>query len=169
MRSKMALACVAGAAALAFAGCGDDDDGGQDTGGSAGTSTADTGASSGGPKPSVVFVTPKDGSTTGDKFTAKVKLENFELDPNAVGKSPVPGKGHLHFQLDGGRFDIPENSGANGKLAKKLGVDGKYSPAVAPEITYEKIPPGEHTLEVYLANNNHTDTGVEAETEFTVK
>jgi hypothetical protein len=32
-----------------------------------------------------------------------------------------------------------------------------------------KLPPGEHTLEVYLANNNHTDTGVEAETEFTVK
>ncbi len=28
---------------------------------------------------------------------------------------------------------------------------------------------GKHVLEVYLANNNHTDTGVEAETEFTVK
>jgi hypothetical protein len=117
----------------------------------------------------VEFLTPKEGATTGDKVTAKVKLENFVLDPNAVGKSPVPGKGHLHFQMDGGKFDIPENSGENGKLAKKLGVDGKYSPAVEPTITYVNLPPGKHELEVYLANNNHTDTGVEAETEFTVK
>src|SRR5215213_1526915 len=168
MRSRMGLACVTAAVALTFAGCGDDENS-DDTGGSADAPTADTAAPTGGPKASVEFLTPKDGSTTGDEFTAKVKLTNFEIDPDAVGKSPVSGKGHLHFQLDGGRFDIPENSGENGKLAKKLGVDGKYSPAVAPEITYEKIPPGEHTLEVYLANNNHTDTGVEAETEFTVK
>jgi hypothetical protein len=36
-------------------------------------------------------------------------------------------------------------------------------------MTYEQIPPGNHVLEVYLANNNHTDLGVEAEVEFTVK
>jgi hypothetical protein len=170
MRSRTALACVAAATALAVAGCGDDEDG-EDTGGggSAAAPTTDSAATPGAPEASVEFLTPKDGSTTGEEFTAKVKLENFELDPGAVGKSPVPGKGHLHFQLDGGRFDIPENSGENGKLAKKLGVDGKYSPSVTPEITYQKIPPGKHTLEIYLANNNHTDTGVEAETEFTVK
>lgn len=160
--------CAAAVAALAVAGCGDDNN---DSDGGAGSTQAPAAEGSGtkAPAAKVAFLTPTDGATTGDKITAKVKLTNFELDPNAVGQSPVPGKGHLHFQMDGGRFDIPENSGENGKLAKKLGVDGKYSPAVEPTITYRNLPPGEHKLEVYLANNNHTDTGVEAETEFTVK
>jgi hypothetical protein len=166
MSAGKKLVCAATVAALALAGCGGDDDG-EDTAAPPAPS-ADTGASNA-PKASVTFVAPKDGSTVGDKFTADIKLENFELDPDAVGKSPVPGKGHVHFQLDGGRFDIPENSGENGKLAVKLGVDGKYSPAVEPTITYEKIPPGDHTLSVFLANNNHTHTGATAKTEFTVK
>jgi hypothetical protein len=157
------LACTA--AALAIAGCGDE----KRSDSTSEQAPATEGSTPSGPKPAVAFVTPKDGATTGDKFTAKVKLENFEIDPTAVGKSPVPGKGHLHFQLDGGRFDIPENSGENGKIAKKLGVDGKYSPSTTTSITYEKIPPGKHKLAVYLANNNHTDTGAEAKTEFTVK
>jgi hypothetical protein len=156
-----------GAVALALAGCGGDDSNDQ-TASTSGPASSDTAASNP-TNASVAFVTPKDGATVGSKFTVKVKLENFELAPNAVGKSPVPGQGHLHFQMDGGRFDIPENSGENGQLAKQLKVDGKYSPAVKPEITYSNMPPGEHKLEVYLANNNHTDTGVEAETEFTVK
>jgi hypothetical protein len=163
--TRTVLACTA--AALAFAGCGDEKRSESTSEQSQAPATQGSGPDA--PKAKVAFLTPKDGSTTGDKFTAKVKLQNFELDPSAVGKSPVPGKGHLHFRLDGGRFDIPENSGANGQIAKKLGVDGKYSPSTTPSITYEKIPPGKHTLEVYLANNNHTDTGVEAETEFTVK
>ena len=162
MTSRTALPCLA--AALVVAGCGDTERSKSTNEQSPAPATEGSG-----PKAKVTFVAPKDGSTTGDKFTAKVKLENFQLDPAGVGKSPVPGKGHLHFQLDGGRFDIPENSGANGQLAKKLGVDGRYSPSTTTSITYEKIPPGEHKLEVYLANNNHTDTGGEAETEFTGK
>jgi hypothetical protein len=71
--------------------------------------------------------------------------------------------------MDGGKYDHAQYSGPNGKLAEQLGVDGKYSPALAPTITYTNLPPGKHKLEVYLANNNHTPTGVEAETEFTVK
>ena len=71
--------------------------------------------------------------------------------------------------LDEGKFDAPKYSGANGKLAQKLGVVGSYSPAVVPRITYTRIPPGQHKLEVYLANNDHTNTGVEAETEFATK
>jgi hypothetical protein len=162
VRLATGLLCVV--AALAVAGCGDDDNQDQPAGAPA---TSDTASNPTGSK--VTFVTPTDGATVGSKFTAKVKLENFQLAPDAVGKSPVPGQGHLHFQMDGGRFDIPENSGENGQLAKKLGVDGKYSPSLKPEITYRNMPPGEHKLEVYLANNNHTDTGVEAEVEFTVK
>jgi hypothetical protein len=164
MTLRTALAFTA--AALAVAGCGNE----KRSDSTSSQSQAPTqGSGPTAPKAKVTFVTPKDGSTVSDKFTAKVKLENFEIDPAAVGKSPVPGKGHLHFQLDGGRFDIPANSGENGKLAQKLGVDGKYSPSTTTSITYEKIPPGKHKLEVYLANNNHTDTGAEAETEFSVK
>jgi hypothetical protein len=50
-----------------------------------------------------------------------------------------------------------------------LGVQGKYSPSVTPSITYKGLPTGKHKLEVYLANNDHTNTGVEGRTSFTVK
>jgi hypothetical protein len=167
MGRRAGLTCAAAATVLAVAGCGDEKRSDSTSGQTPAPAAQGNGPQA--PKATVTFTTPKDGSTVGDKFTAKVKLTHFEIDPAAVGKSPVPGKGHLHFQLDGGRFDIPENSGVNGQIAKKLGVDGKYSPSTTPSITYEKIPPGKHKLEVYLANNNHTDTGVESETEFTVK
>jgi hypothetical protein len=160
------LLCVAAAAALAFAGCGNEQRS-SDTGAASDAPTADTKPADA-PKAKVEFTAPEDGATVGSKFTATVQLTNFEIDPTAIGKSPVPGRGHLHFQLDGGRFDVPGHS-ASGDLAAKLGVDGKYSPAVDPAMTYEQIPPGKHVLEIYLANNNHTDTGVEAEVEFTVK
>ena len=117
----------------------------------------------------MTFASPTDGQTVNGPVRVRVNLEGFEIDPENVGKQPQEGKGHLHFTMDGGKFDKPMYSGANGKLAVKLGVDGKYSPAVAPEITYRKLPPGEHTLEVHLANNDHSDTGTMAETTFTVE
>lgn len=121
------------------------------------------------PGAKVEFRAPKEGSTVASTFTARVKLTNFTLDAKDVGKAARQGYGHLHFVLDKGKFDTPKYSGANGKLARKLGVVGSYSPAVAPRITYTRIPPGQHKLEVYLANNDHADTGVEAETEFAIK
>jgi hypothetical protein len=162
---RTALACAG--AALAIAGCGNEKRSDDTTGSE--PQPASQGNGPGAPEAAVSFTSPRDGSTVGSRFTAKVKLENFEIDGTAIGKSPVAGQGHLHFQLDGGRFDIPQHSGENGKIAKQLGVDGKYSPAAAPTITYTDIPPGEHKLQVHLANNNHTDTGVAAETGFTVK
>jgi hypothetical protein len=116
----------------------------------------------------VSFASPGDGESVGSKFTASVELAGFEIDPKAVGKDPVDGKGHLHFSLDGGKFDSAKYSGANGELAEQLGTDGKYSPSVTPEITYENIPAGEHTLEVDLANNDHSDSGTTATVTFTV-
>jgi hypothetical protein len=98
----------------------------------------------------------------GSSFHATVKLAHFHIAPNMVGKAPVPGMGHLHFMLDGGKFDTPRYAGANGALAKKLGVAGAYSPAIQPQITYSHLPPGRYTLVCMLANNNHTPTGVEA-------
>ncbi|MEA2404045.1 MAG: hypothetical protein QOE08_692, partial [Thermoleophilaceae bacterium] len=70
---------------------------------------------------------------------------------------------------DGGKYDFPKFSGANGKLAVKLGVDGKYSPALAPTISYKHLPKGKHEVEVYLANNNHTNIGPEAKAEVVVR
>jgi hypothetical protein len=86
----------------------------------------------------------------------RVKLQHFKIDAKDVGNKPIAGKGHLHFYMDHGKFDFPKYSGPNGRLAVKLGTQGKYSPSVAPAITYRHLPKGKHTLVVRLARNNHT-------------
>ena len=153
-------------AAAALSGCG----------GSSSSSSSDKTApvSSAPPPPTspgskVSFKTPHDGAALGSTVTAKVKLTNFRIDPKAVGQAPRPGVGHLHFILDGGKYDYVKYSGPNGKIGKQLGVNGKYSPALAPTITYTHLPAGRHTLGVILANNNHTSTGVTAAVSFTVR
>jgi hypothetical protein len=166
VRIRTTVAAMAAVALLVpIAGCGDDNNKTNATT----STTSTTSKTEGAPGAAATFVSPNDGSTEGSTFTARVKLSNFTLAPSKVGMAAKEGEGHLHFALDGGKYDQPKYSGANGKLAVKLGVQGKYSPSVAPTITYRQIPPGEHELEVYLANNDHTDTGVEAKTSFTVK
>ncbi|MGH2836715.1 MAG: hypothetical protein ACRDJY_00020 [Thermoleophilaceae bacterium] len=154
MSLKRALVPLAVVAALGIAACGDDDD---DDSGSAESEAT------------VSFVSPTDGEMTPDSVTAEVELEGFEIDALGVGKVNEQNKGHLHFSLDGGKFDEPKYSGANGELAVKLGVDGMYSPSTEPSITYSGLPAGEHTLEVDLANNDHSETGTTASTTFTVE
>ena len=164
--TKTYLALPAAAlAALSLAACGDDNK----EKSSASTTPKPAPQQVKGPKIGVAFKKPKPNSKVGSKFTAVVKLANFKLDPKDVGKKPQLGKGHLHFSLDGGKFDFPKYSGANGKLAKKLGVTGKYSPSVEPKITYKGIPKGKHTLKVELANNDHSPAGASATDTFTVK
>jgi hypothetical protein len=119
--------------------------------------------------PSIAFVTPKAGAVTGSSVTFTVKVTNFKLDAEAVGKQKKANTGHLHFQMDHGKFDFPKYSGANGKLAVKLGIAGKYSPSVAPSIKYSHLPAGKHTLVVFLANNDHSPVGPKASVSFTVK
>jgi hypothetical protein len=158
MKTKLVVAVLA-TGLLTAAGCG-----------GAGTSTeAGGGSDASAPEPSVSFVAPADGSEQSENFAAGVKLENFRLNPDAVGEAAVEGQGHLHFSLDEGKYDTAEYSGANGELAEQLGVDGQYSPSTEPSIRYTGIPKGEHTLVVYLANNDHSDTGVSASTTFEVK
>jgi hypothetical protein len=166
MRLKtLAVLVVAPAALMLIGGCGDDNKDKNATS----TATTQTTKTVGAPGAEASFVSPQDGSTVGRTVTAKVKLSGFKLAANQVGKPASEGEGHLHFSLDEGKYDLPKYSGANGKLAVKLGVQGKYSPSVTPSITYKKLPPGDHKLEVYLANNDHSNTGVEASTSFTVK
>jgi hypothetical protein len=172
MRRMVLTVAVAGVAAFGVAACGDDDDSSDD---GAATSEASSGYGAGGSDDaaasdaSVTFVSPEDGATESSTVTAEVELSNFEINAQDVGGPPMDGEGHLHFSMDGGKFDEPKFSGENGKLAKQLGVNGEYSPSTEPTITYENLPAGEHTLEVYLANNDHSDAGVEAETTFTVE
>jgi plastocyanin len=111
-----------------------------------------------GPKVGVAFKSPRMNAKEPSTVTAKVSLTNFTIDKADVGKAPLPGKGHLHFSMDGGKFDTPKYSGPNGRLAVKLGVAGQYSPALAPKITYKHLPKGKHTLVVNLANNDHSIT-----------
>ncbi len=156
------LGVFAAALLLGLSACGDDND--NDTGAAANTAAETTMS-----KPQVSFVTPTDGDSVDGTVDAEVSLENFVIDEAAVGKEAKEGTGHIHFVMDGGKYDEPKYSGANGELAKKLGVNGKYSPSVAPTITYENLPKGEHTLTAMLANNNHSDTGQEASVTFTVE
>lgn len=118
---------------------------------------------------SVSFTSPTEGATEGDSVIANVDLKNFELDAANVGKAALEGKGHVHFSMDNGKFDQPKYSGANGDLAKQLGVNGKYSPSVEPTVTYKGLPKGEHTLTVFLANNDHSDAGPKDTVNFTVE
>jgi hypothetical protein len=123
----------------------------------------------GAPHAKVRFTTPREASTVGPTVVAKVKLEHFKLAPKKVGMPAKRGEGHLHFSLDHGKFDFPKYSGPNGREAVKLGVQGKYSPSTAPSITYRNLPTGTHELEIYLANNDHTSTGVATFVSFIVK
>jgi hypothetical protein len=109
---------------------------------------------------------------SGNKVTVTIKTKNFTIDTKDVGKSPKAGKGHEHFAMDKGKFDHPKYSGANGTLAKQLGVDGKYSPSVNNKVTYTGLPKGKHSVTVFLVRNNHANypnSGAKKTLTFTVK
>src|SRR3954447_9306565 len=114
MKTKYLALPAAALAAVALAACGSD----KNESSSASTTPKPAPQQVQGPKVGVAFKKPKPNSKVGPKFTAVVTLSNFKLDPKAVGKKPALGKGHLHFSLDGGKFDYPKYSGENGKLAK---------------------------------------------------
>jgi hypothetical protein len=109
---------------------------------------------------------------SGSAVTVTVKTKNFTIDAKDVGKTPKAGKGHEHFQMDGGKYDFPKYSGANGTLAVKLGVQGKYSPSVTNKVTYKGLPKGKHKVTVFLVKNNHanySNSGAKKTITFTVK
>jgi hypothetical protein len=96
---------------------------------------------------------------SGNKVTVTVATKNFKIDAKDVGKTPKSGKGHEHFAMDGGKYDFPKYSGANGKLAVQLGVQGKYSPSVTNKVTYTGLPKGKHKVTVFLVRNSHANYG----------
>jgi hypothetical protein len=120
------------------------------------------------PGATVGFITPGIGALEHGPVRVRVRVRGFVLDGTALGKTAAAGHGHLHFTLDNGAYDRPTYSGTDGELAVKLGVEGKYSPAIFPAIVYRGLPKGVHVLEVRLANNDESDTGVGAKTTFIV-
>jgi hypothetical protein len=101
--------------------------------------------------------------------TIVVEVKNFTLSAAHFGEKPVSGQGHLLFSLDRGKFDHPKYAGANGRLAAKIGLEAKFSPAVKNKIVYRHIPEGSHTVVVYLAANDHRKLGPKAKLTFTVQ
>jgi hypothetical protein len=163
-RLKTIATALVGLAALpGLAGCG------SDNGNATPSGSMRTRKGIAAPGAKVKFVTPKEASTLGPTIVVRVKLTHFKLAPKNVGKAARQGEGHLHFSLDQGKFDRPKYSGANGREAVKLGAQGQYSPSVKPTIVYSHLPTGTHELEVYLANNDHTNTGVSSFVSFFVK
>jgi len=102
-------------------------------------------------------ITSLKSSQSGSKVTVTIRTAYFTIDAKDVGKKPIAGKGHEHFAMDHGKFDHPKYSGANGKLAKQLGVDGMYSPSVTNKVTYTGLPKGKHTITVFLVKNDHSN------------
>ena len=159
----MKLVVIAGLAAALLAACG----GGSGRGNGSTSPTATTRPSS---PAKLTIVYPKSGTVIhGSTVHVRVRVTGFTLDARDVGKPARQGFGHLHFSLDGGRYDTPRYSGANGAQAARIGAQGKYSPSVTPTITYRHVRTGRHTLVVYLANNDHSNTGVQARVTFTVR
>jgi hypothetical protein len=123
----------------------------------------------GAPGASVRILAPSTDSQQRSAFTARVAVRRFVLEGLRAGTTPRAGHGHLHFILDGGRYDQPQFSGANGRAALRLAVNGYYSPGYKPTITYRHIPAGRHTLEVEVVNRNEIPTGIDATVRFTVR
>ncbi|HTN24926.1 MAG TPA: hypothetical protein VL120_13115 [Solirubrobacteraceae bacterium] len=119
--------------------------------------------------PTITSLTTKQ---SGNKVTVTIKTKSFTIDTKDVGKAPKAGKGHEHFAMDKGKYDHPKYSGANGTLARQLGVEGKYSPSVTNVVTYKGLPKGKHSVTVFLVRNNHANypnSGAKKTVTFTVK
>lgn len=123
----------------------------------------------GAPGARIRFLSPAQGAIVTQSVHVNVAVTGFALDPRHLDKAPEKGKGIVLFSMDGGKYDTAHYAGANGKLAVRLGIAGKYSPAVTPTITYSRLPPGVHTLVASLANTDLSSTGVRARVVFKVR
>ena len=79
--------------------------------------------------------------------TVEVTVSGVELtDPAMAKEKPVPGQGHLHYQLDKG-------------------------PVVATptaKLSWHELPPGAHTIVVMLVGNDHKPVGPQQQLTVTV-
>ncbi|MGD9890036.1 MAG: hypothetical protein AB7U18_01910 [Dehalococcoidia bacterium] len=88
----------------------------------------------------VVSPTPGQTITTTD-IPVVVRVSNFTLAPEAVGRPDVDGEGHIHVMLDG----------------MNMGVLFNFYTSTEFTLPGDAIAPGEHTLIFDLASNTHMD------------
>jgi hypothetical protein len=90
--------------------------------------------------PAIQIVSPRNGSTvSGMQMVVEVRVQNFVLNPSAIGKAIKPGEGHWQVYVDG-------------KLAG-LSADDVVS---IPNDAYPALAAGKHSIKVELRNNDHT-------------
>src|SRR3954452_4934717 len=159
-KAAAAAAVLAVLAGVPISGCG----GAPDSSASERAGTASANAHYGAPGAKLELVSPRRGGSLRTPVRVAVRVSGFRLDGKDVGKAPKRGFGHLHFRMDGGKYNRARYSRTGGALATRLGVAGRYSVATSPSITYERLPAGRHTLVVTLANNDLSETGVHART-----
>jgi hypothetical protein len=87
--------------------------------------------------------------------TVRVTTNDFRF--GVVGTANKSGRGHEHFSMDRGHYDYPRYSGANGKLAKRLGTQGRFSPSMNNRVIYRHLKRGRHTVVVHLVRNDQTN------------
>lgn len=85
--------------------------------------------------PSLQIIEPQDGAVLpGGDLYLRVDVRGIIMDPDAIGKPKVPGRGHWHIYLDG----------------KWIGA------SAAREYAVTELTPGPHHIRVSLANNDHS-------------
>jgi hypothetical protein len=167
-RRRRSSKAAAAAVVVALAGVPISACGGADSSSSERAGTASANPHYGAPGAKLELVSPRRRASLRAPVRVEVRVSGFRLDGKDLGKAPKRGFGHLHFRMDGGKYDRARYSGTGGALAARLGVAGRYSVATSPAITYERLPVGRHTLVVTLANNDLSETGVRARTVVTV-
>jgi hypothetical protein len=103
---------------------------------------------------SIQIVAPSGPLTVGmhGKISVSVKINGVTLDPKAIGKAPVAGRGHFHFYVD----CIPSDAYVKADIATCYAAAAATSKATFDlSKSAVKITKGTHVLLVALANNNH--------------
>jgi hypothetical protein len=105
-------------------------------------------------KPTVTIVSPSVGETASGKTIAvKVVPHNYKVECADVGKPMRPGKGHVHAMIDGTSMEKLTNFYCSTSFA----------------ISGQGLDPGEHTLAVTLASDDHIDISKPATVTFSYR
>ena len=163
MRLKTVALALAGSAALAgLPGCGDSNN-----------PSAASSARGGSPRGPARESTDRDAqgsSTQGPTVVAKVKLKNFKLAPKHGREEGQAGRGPPPLLARPGESSTIRSTRApTARQRSSSASRGSTRPRRRRSIVYKNIPSGTHELEVYLANNDHTDTGVYTFVSFIVR
>lgn len=117
--------------------------------------------------PELTLVSPTDGATVDAKFQVEVSAKNFTPDAGLEGKQNVPGYGHYHVIVED---KTPAASPEGTATAQPAGIPGLI--AMPGENTFEldltAWGPGEHTIMIAPAQNDHTPYEGAKAIEFTV-